>query len=354
MANLSKKDIMEMLSIPSWEEASPMFEEAYKVKLKYTGGKVHLRGIIEFSNICTKNCYYCGIRRDNKNVERFSMSKDEILSCAEYIYEKGYGSIVLQSGERKDKEYIKFVEEIVKDIKKLSNDKLGITLSCGEQSKETYKRWFEAGAHRYLLRIETSSPELYKKLHPPDHSFYKRLKCLEYLRDVGYQVGTGIMIGLPYQTVEDLANDIIFYKEFDIDMIGMGPYVVHENTPLAEVAGEIDNEKQLFLALKVFAVTRIYLEDVNIASTTALEALMPGGREWGLKCGANIIMPVVTPQKYRGNYSLYQNKPGVDENAEETLKEIVVTVEKIGEKVMFNQWGDSPHYFRRIENNKKK
>ncbi len=346
---MNYKEIKEILSLEKTTDIEKLFNQAYTVKKEYVGLKVHMRGIIEFSNICDKNCYYCGIRKDNKNVKRFFMTKKEILNATKWIYEKGFGSIVLQSGERTNKEFIKFVDDLIKEIKKLSNDKLGITLSLGEQTKDTYKKWFDLGAHRYLLRIETSNPELYEKLHPSSHKFAERVKCLEYLREIGYQVGTGVMIGLPYQTIDDLANDVLFFKKMDIDMIGMGPYVTHKDTPLYNVVKIFDKEKQLLLALKMIAATRIVLKDINIASTTAIEALQEGGRKGGLKAGANIIMPIVTPENYRRYYNLYENKPGIDMDEEKTFNEIKNDVKEIGEEICLNKWGDSPHYFKRIK-----
>jgi biotin synthase len=192
---------------------------------------------------------------------------------------------------------------------------LGITLSLGEQTEDVYRAWFDAGAHRYLLRVETTNRELYRALHPVTHDFDARIECLQRLRRVGYQVGTGVMIGLPGQTTEDLANDIAFFRDHDIDMIGMGPYVLHSDTPLADVLDSIDPETQLELGLKMIAVTRLVLRDVNIAATTALQALNPVGREMGLQAGANIIMPNLTDTQYRESYQLYEGKPCMDEDS---------------------------------------
>ncbi len=341
----SKNEIIEMLKMEG-EEKDTLFQKAYNIKLKYIGKKVYFRGIVEFSNICIKDCYYCGIRKSNNDVKRFTMTKEEIIETALWAYENNYGSVVLQSGERDDEEFIEFIENILIELKQKSNNKLGITLSLGEQSEETYKRWYQAGAHRYLLRIEVSNRQLYKKLHPPSHDFDKRVNCLKILGKLGYQVGTGVMIGLPFQTIENLAEDILFFKEMDIDMIGMGPYVVHPDTPLAKYA-EYNDKDQLELALKMIAVTRIVLEDVNIASTTALQALDPFGREMGIQAGANIIMPNITDTKYRGNYKLYANKPCTDENYEECRNCLQLRISRIGEEIGFNEWGDSPHYFKK-------
>lgn len=342
-----KEDLVRLLELPSGDELQTLYHTAYQTKLAETGPKVYYRGIIEFSNICTKDCYYCGIRRSNTSVERFSMTEEEILTCAELAFDAGYGSIVLQSGERSDAGFVNFVDQLIRKIKALSEGQLGITLSLGEQSADTLTRWFSAGAHRYLLRIETSNPTLYHALHPDSHDYETRLDCLTLLRNIGYQVGTGVMIGLPGQTSEDLADDILFFKKMDIDMIGMGPYIVHHDTPLAETLANYDSAHQLQLGLKMIALTRLFLKDVNIAATTALQALDPRGRELGLQAGANIIMPNVTSTQYRTAYQLYDNKPCVDENATMCRHCLERRIETIGETVGYGEWGDSPHFLRR-------
>lgn len=345
----TKSDIIDMLNLDNKNEIDLLYQKAYQIKLDNVGGFVYFRGIIELSNICEKDCYYCGIRKSNKNVSRFIYDKETILKSAKWCYEQNYGSIVLQSGECKSKNYENYITDIIEEIKKLSNGELGITLSLGEQSEETYKKWFEAGAHRYLLRIETSNKSLYEKLHPLDHSFEERVECLNILRKIGYQVGTGVMIGIPGQTIEDLADDILFFKEKDIDMIGMGPYVRHGETPLGKDADNSKEvkEKRLELALKMISISRIVLKDINIASTTALQALDPFGREKGMKAGANIIMPVITPKEHRKDYLLYEDKPCIDDEAEECKSCIIKRIESIGEKVIFGKWGDSKHYEKR-------
>ncbi len=346
VSEFSKENIKSFLSISEQSELNKLFELAYKIKKKYVGTKVYLRGLIEFSNVCQKNCFYCGIRKDNKEIKRYTLPKDEIIKLGLWCYEQGYGSVILQSGERTSKDFVLFVEDIIKTLKRKTNDKLGITLCLGEQSFDTYKRWFEAGAHRYLLRIETSSPSLYKKLHPYNHSFENRIKCLEMIKKVGYQVGTGVLIGVPYQTIEDLVNDVLFFKKMDVDMIGMGPYIKHENTPLGKKFQETPElrKKRFLLGLKMIAVVRIFLKDVNIAATTALQTLDPTGREKGLLAGANVIMPIVTPQEYRENYFLYNGKPCINDA---TTKSLVSRIESIGETIGFYEWGDAPHFFKR-------
>ena len=340
-------ELKALLDLSTTEEIQALHAAAYQVKLAHVGAVCHFRGIVEFSNICSKDCLYCGIRRSNSAVKRFTMEAQEILDAAKWAYEAEYGSMVLQSGERQDPAFIDFVEKLLQEIHTLSNGKLGITLSLGEQTPETYRRWFEAGAHRYLLRIETSSPELYRQLHPADHLFQARHDSLLALRDIGYQIGTGVMIGLPGQTTADLANDILYFRDLDVDMIGMGPYIPHVDTPMGEQNSVFNGEAQLELGLKMISTVRLFLRDINIAATTALQALNPTGRELGLKAGANIIMPNVTDTKYREAYQLYENKPCLDENSTMCRGCLSRRVASIGETIGFNQWGDSPHFFAR-------
>lgn len=347
---LTPEEIKALLEISDPDELQALYDCAYRVKERAVGKIAYFRGIIECSNICIKDCYYCGIRKSNANVERFQMSEEEIIREAIWAFENEYGSAVIQSGERQDAAYIDMIERVVKTVKERTGGKLGITLSLGEQTEETYRRWRDAGAHRYLLRIETTNPELYKKLHPADHSLKARKHCLALLKKTGWQVGTGVMMGLPGQTAEDLTNDILFMKEIDVDMIGMGPYIPHRDTPMGkEVPPYTDEQKQaaLTLGLKMIAVTRIVLKDINIAAATALQALEHTGREMGLKCGANVIMPNVTETEYRPNYTLYDNKPCTDENSSMCRGCLSRRIQGIGETIGFNEWGDSKHYFRR-------
>lgn len=353
----SRDDLIALLSLTAPEDLQALYDAAYAVKAKYVGRVVYYRGLLEFSNRCIKNCNYCGIRRANDHVERFDTDRDDILAMARWAWKNGYGSLTLQSGERQDAAFVDYIEGLLRDIKMLSRGELGITLCVGEETEETYRRWFDAGAHRYLLRIETSNPALYRTLHPQDghHEWAVRRDCLLALRRIGYQVGTGVMIGLPGQTIEDLADDILFYRDLDIDMIGMGPYVVHDETPIGRdfVAAGLDGEegklRRLTLGLKMIAVTRLFLKDVNIASTTALQALHPFGRELGLKAGANVLMPIVTLPQFRAQYQLYDNKPCVDEEPDQCKNCLSARVASVGDTVGLGKWGDSPHYFHKQE-----
>ena len=344
---LSADELRLLLELEDENILAQIFAEAYRIKLKYIGNKVYFRGLIEFSNICAKDCLYCGIRKSNKKVTRFKMTEDDIVKSALWTYENNYGSLVLQGGEIEAPEYAAFIERTVARIKTETGGRLGITLSLGEQTPEVYERWFKAGAHRYLLRIETSNEQLYKTLHPANHDFQRRLNCLRELRKIGYQAGTGVMMGLPGQTSEDLANDILFFEKEDIDMLGMGPYIVHSDTPLAERVKDLDKEKQFRLGLKMIAACRIYLRDINIAAATALQALNPQGRELGIRAGANVIMPNITDTKYRAGYQLYNGKPCLDENSSMCKDCLQHRLASINENIGYNEWGDSPHFFRR-------
>jgi biotin synthase len=343
---LDKEEITALLKKSGIQQES-LFEKARKIKEENIGNKVFFRGLIEFSNRCSKDCFYCGIRKSNEKVVRYNVSDDEILDACRFAWEKGFGSVVLQSGELTSKTFVNRVDKLLQKIKQLSNNELGITLSCGEQTRETYKRWFESGAHRYLLRIESSNRELYYKIHPENktHSFENRMVSLHHLKETGYQTGTGVMIGLPFQTVEDLADDLLFFKKLDIDMCGMGPYIEHENTPLFQYRDLLKTKQERFnLALKMIAVLRLLMPDINIAAATALEAIDPQGREKAVAAGANIIMPNLTPHQYLENYLLYENKPIRGEDIIQSIGELENRLRKSGCEIGYNSWGDSKHF----------
>ena len=345
-SRLSKQDLIELLRISEPRDLRLLFDRAYRIKEKHVGRTVYLRGIIEFSNICRKNCYYCGIRQGNNAVKRFQMSTEEILDAARWARDNRYGSVVLQSGERRDREFVRFVKKTVAAIEKMSRGELAVTLSLGEQTLDTFRSWREAGADRYLLRIETSNPKLYRTLHPEDHDHRFRLRCLDHLRSAGFQVGTGVMIGFPGQTMEDLVDDILFFKKEDVDMIGMGPFIPHHHTPLGTCYDGVSGwkKRQLELGLKMIALTRMVLKDVNIASTTALQTLRSDGRELGLRAGANVIMPNITQTQYRSDYQLYDGKACLDENAAMCRDCLRARIESLGETIGYGQKGDSLHF----------
>lgn len=347
--NMSGEDIVNLLNCVGTEKEL-LFRRAEEIKEKYIGRKVWLRGLIEFSNICSKNCLYCGIRKGNKKVERYNLTDEEILAAAKFAHEKGFGSIALQSGEQEGSSFTSRIETLLRNIKDLTDGKLGITLSVGEQEPEVYRKWFDAGAHRYLLRVETTNSELFRKIHPEDkkHDFGRRMRCLKSLRDIGYQTGTGVMIGLPFQTPEDLAADLLFMEDFDIDMCGMGPYIEHEDTPLIIHSGQLPSpDQRLDLSLRMIAILRIIMKDINIVASTALQTIDPQGREKAIQAGANIIMPNITPARYRERYRLYDNKPCTDYSDDDCLTALEETLNLAGTEVVHWEWGDSGHYSKR-------
>ena len=345
-------EIIELLSISSKDEMDALFEKAAQIRNTTLGNKVYFRGLIEYSNLCSKNCFYCGIRRDSRSVGRYTMTDDEVLEAAEFAFKSRYGSVVIQSGERTDEAFAAKMEFLVRQIKKLSNGELGITLSLGEQSRDTYRRWYEAGAHRYLLRVETSDRKLYSKIHPDDnlHGYESRIEALRLIKEVGFQTGTGVMIGLPGQTVKNLADDLLFLKKLDVDMVGMGPYIESEDTPMyAQKDTLIPRAQRFELALKMIAVLRQLMPDINIAATTAMQALDPLGREKAVKAGANIVMPNLTPVKYRKSYQLYDGKPCLDEDAAKCTGCLSARIRSAGAEVGLGEWGDSTHFAKRTK-----
>ncbi len=348
-SKLEAQDLRYLLTL-SGDDMKRLFEISSSVKSEYVGNKVYFRGLIEYSNSCVKNCFYCGIRTGMKQLHRYKLTDDEVLEAAKFALQKRYGSIVIQGGERSDNGHVANITRLLQRINRETNNQLHITLSLGEQSEETYRIWKENGAQRYLLRIETSNEDLYKKLHPDDdlHSFSRRIKALEDLKKLGYQVGSGVMIGLPFQTIDDLAQDLLFFKAIDIDMNGMGPYIEHEGTPLYNYRHLLmSKEERLALSLKMIAVLRILMKDINIAATTAMQTLAPDGREQALAVGANVIMPNITPVKYRENYQLYDNKPCINEEAEQCVSCLENRIKSIGNEIGYDEWGDSRHYLKK-------
>ncbi len=344
--DFTKEEIIRLISCDG-DDRKKLFEKSREIMLANIGNTVYYRGLIEYSNYCIKDCLYCGIRKSNSTVPRYTLDKSDVLKAAEFAHKNGYGSVVLQAGERTDKQFIDNISDLISQIKKESNNELGITISLGEQTKDTYQKWFDAGAHRYLLRIESSNPALYSKIHPDNtnHLHSTRLECLNTLKNIGYQTGTGIMIGLPYQTVDDLANDLLFMKSFDIDMVGMGPYIEHEETPLFEFREQLQPQKARFeQTLNMIATLRLMMPKINIAAATALQAIDKMGREKALKIGANIIMPNITPTSNRKNYALYQNKPCTDEGAEDCSNCLTIRIEMAGGEIGIGKWGDSKHF----------
>ena len=344
--NLSEADLRTLVALSSPDEIRRVHEAAYALKCRFSGRLVSVRGLVELGNVCAKDCLYCGIRKSNAALARYRLAPDDVERLARASAALGYRSLVLQGGEIESETQTTYVEEILRRIRPLQ---LGVTLSLGEQSEEVYRRWHDAGASRYLLRIESANPDLYARLHPADHSWSRRVECLRALRRTGYQVGTGTMSALPGQTPQDLARDILFFGEIDADMIGMGPYLPHPDTPLGRTteALAVTNEDRLRIGLNMIAATRLYLHDVNIAATTALQALAPDGREQGILAGANVLMPNVTDVAYRRRYQLYAGKPALDETADGTRQALDKSLAAIGERLNLDGRGDSPHFFAR-------
>ena len=371
-------------------------QEAYALKLQHRGPQVYFRGLIEISNRCSKNCLYCGIRAGNAQVCRYEMTDEQVLREAQFALDAGYGSVAIQGGERSDSEFIEKITRLVWQIRHLQKggnpesvmqlasekastlplNNLGITLSLGEQPQEVYREWKKAGATRYLLRIETSNMELYEKIHPgfaltgnnakdaANHSMLRRLQALSDLKLENYLLGSGVMIGLPFQTYEHLQEDLQFLQNLGVDMVGMGPYIPHYDTPLGQIVSHwrtgtplpdnlkelasqprgdfwnMSNSELLEVSLQMVARLRILLPDINIAATTALQVLDPMGREQALLHGANVIMPNMTETQLRGNYSLYQGKQGVEDDAVSTRDKLLENLSGLGITVGWDERGD--------------
>lgn len=324
MEQTHQLDVSEILCLLSNSEADEdIFATANKVRQKYVGDEIYLRGLIEFSNICKNNCCYCGIRKDNHNLQRYRFTEEQILTMAKKAKSCGMQTVVLQSGE----DLWFDTERMCSIISKIKELDLAITLSIGEKSYDEYKAYRQAGADRYLLRIETTDKDLYHKLDP-DMSWDNRKRCLDDLKDLGYEVGSGTMVGLPEQSLLSIAQDIAFFKEIDLDMAGIGPFIPHPNTPLRDAKG-----KAFTLSLKVMALTRLLLPDINIPATTAMETLHPNGRIIALQSGANVLMPNVTALNVAHNYSLYPGKTSAQTKADEVLGSLGNKFHSIGRTI---------------------
>ena len=301
-------------------------KQAQEVALRHFGNKIYIRGLIEVSNCCRNNCYYCGIRKGNPNIERYRLSRESILDCCRQGYELGFRTFVLQGGEdpalTDDR-----IEMTVARIRQNYPD-CAITLSLGEKSRDAYERFFRAGANRYLLRHETHNEEHYRKLHPEEMSLKHRLQCLQWLKEIGYQTGTGIMVGTPGQTLTHLVEDLLFIEQFQPQMIGIGPFIPHHDTPFGtEPAGSVG------MTLKLLSLFRLMHPSALIPSTTALATLSPDGREKGILAGANVVMPNLSPREQREKYTLYDNKAAFGAEAAEGLRALAQQLETIGYRI---------------------
>lgn len=325
---LTKDDLAYLFEIKEQNELEHLFQRADEVRREHCGDDVHLRGIIEFSNFCEAHCLYCGLREDNFSIKRYRMTADEIIETARTINNIGIKTVVLQSGE--DNYYdTDIISYIIYSIKQ--NSETTVTLSLGERGFDEYRAWKISGADRYMLKYETSNSKQYSIYHPQDN-LSERLSHLKYLKRVGYEIGTGNLIGLPDQSIEDLVNDLLLIKNLDMDLASFAPFVPAAFTPYQnKSAGNV------ILALKTIAIARILLKDANILSTTALDSIDPFGREKGLNAGANVVMLNFTPQPYRENYQIYKNKRGISEHPIHSAISLQQRIEAIGKKVSTSQ-----------------
>ena len=304
-----------------------LFNEADSVRRQHYGTDVYIRGLIEFTSYCKRNCYYCGLRRDNEKADRYRLTKDDILDCCNTGYSLGFRTFVLQGGED-DGFSDKDICDIIKEIKAKFSD-CAVTLSIGEKSFDVYKSFKEAGADRYLLRHETADDEHYNMLHPKSATLTARKECLFNLKKLGFQVGSGFMVGSPYQTTDNLIKDLRFLQSLKPDMIGIGPFISHKDTPFYDRAsGTLD------LTLRMLAILRLMFPESLIPATTALGTIKTGGRELGLSIGANVVMPNLSPISNRKKYAIYDNKICTDEESAEGLAKLKKSVESIGYKIV--------------------
>lgn len=324
--SLNKDEALQLIKQGA-QHKNLLFALAQKTAQKSFGRQIFVRGLIEFTNYCKNDCYYCGIRRSNKNAARYRLTQEEILECCQAGYGLGFRTFVLQGGE----DYFYSAEDIADIVRaiKAQHPDCAVTLSIGERSSKTYALWKQAGADRYLLRHETADCTHYAKLHPAELSAQNRQNCLYTLKELGYQAGAGFMVGSPYQTPENLADDLMFLQKLRPQMIGIGPFIPHHDTPFKdEPAGSVE------LTLVLLAVLRLLFPHVLLPATTALGTLAPGGRLLGIRAGANVIMPNLSPQNVRGKYLLYDNKLHTGAEAAEALNELQREVASIGYRIV--------------------
>lgn len=331
--NLSDEDFAYLIASPLPEFTNELLAEAAdRVRREHYGDEVYIRGLIEFTNYCKNNCYYCGIRAGNTCAKRYRLTKEEILSCCSEGYALGFRTFVLQGGE--DPYYTDDrICDLVSAIRKAFPD-CAITLSIGEKSRESYEAYFKAGANRYLLRHETASEEHYGKLHPAQMSLENRKRCLRDLKEIGYQIGAGFMVGSPYQTSENLVADIRFLQEIEPDMIGIGPFIHHRDTPFRDM-----QDGTLSLSLRMLSILRLCFPYALLPSTTALGTISPIGRELGLKAGGNVVMPNLSPSSVRKDYQLYDNKICTGDESAQSVSSLKDKVLKAGYRIV-TQRGD--------------
>lgn len=330
---LTREEFASLLDARDEALLQELQEQAVQVRQQHFGNQVYIRGLIEFTNYCRNDCYYCGIRRSNRQAQRYRLTREEILECCRTGYELGFRTFVLQGGEDGAFSAEKMAK-LVSAVKEAYPD-CAVTLSVGEYPREVYRLWKEAGADRYLLRHETADESHYRKLHPASMSGARRKECLWDLKDLGYQVGTGFMVGSPFQTTEHLVEDLLFIHELQPQMVGIGPYVTHKDTPFAgQPSGSV------FLTLYLLAILRLMLPKVLLPATTALGTMAEEGRERGILSGANVVMPNLSPVSVRKKYMLYDNKIATGSEAAEGLTDLQARMERIGYQVVVSR-GDA-------------
>lgn len=327
---LPKEQLLSLVKYQDKDTLEYLRENAEQVRQQHYGKDIYMRGLIEISSYCKNDCYYCGLRRSNKNADRYRLTKEQILDCCKQGYDLGFRTFVLQGGED-----MYFTDEIVTDIVKSIKSlypQCAVTLSLGERSKESYQAFYNAGADRYLLRHETANSCHYSKLHPADLTLENRKNCLYNLKEIGFQTGCGFMVGSPYQTDENFVEDLLFIKELNPHMVGIGPFISHKDTPFKDM-----KNGTLEQTLKMLAIVRLMLPKVLLPSTTALGTINPQGREMGILWGANVVMPNLSPTDVRKKYMLYDNKISTGDEAAESRYNMEKRMEKIGYKVVENR-----------------
>ena len=331
---LTPEQYRALLTMRNRQDVDYLMQQAREVSQQHFGKGIYVRGLIELSNACRNNCLYCGIRRSNRHVARYTLSREQVLACCQQGYDLGFRTFVLQGGEWGE-EQSQWIAQLIGEIRQRWSD-CAITLSLGEHPRETYALWREAGADRYLLRHETHSQQHYSLLHPAEMSHAHRLQCLEWLKELGYQVGTGIMVGSPFQTIGNIVEDIEFLVDFKPHMIGIGPFIPQHDTPLGRFpAGSVD------LTARLYAILRLALPHALIPSTTAMATLATDGRLRGILAGANVVMPNLSPTDTRKQYALYDNKASLGAESSQGLKALAAELATIGYHINWSR-GDAP------------
>ncbi|HOP28235.1 MAG TPA: [FeFe] hydrogenase H-cluster radical SAM maturase HydE [Spirochaetota bacterium] len=341
---LSRARIVELLCLRG-DEQTALHNKASAIRKANLSDSVYIRPLVEFSNICNNDCFYCGLRRSNNNIKRFELKPEEILAVADDASDAGINSIVLQSGERRDRKFTSYVSYTLKLIKE-KHPRMCITLAAGEQERGVYEEFFEYGASRYILRIETTNEEHFKKLHPESQSFKHRLQSLHELKEIGFQIGTGVMVNAPFQTLENLADDIFFFSLLDLELCSLGPYIPHSDTPFGGI--EYLPEETLNLGLNMISVVRLALPDVNIASTASLDSLSSDGKELGLAAGANVILPRLSSSGINREGALDDDKLRGVMEYRSLLKNLEARIIELGYTPDAGETADNRYYMQKV------